>query len=181
MRPCVAIPFPIPNLQILLPSHPRREERSPRRRDGDTWQAERRNRFGFRFNIPCLGLRRERGQENVSGRGSSLRQHRVEREHAANAGSGGIEVEDFGRSGGGSVGSAAVAVVDAVEPADEGDVGGAVGVVLDPLDDAERRGGVTFEIDGSLQALGAAAAVEGGYAAGGVAAGGLAGSEGELP
>lgn len=70
--------------------------------------------------------------------------------------------------------------VDAVEPANEGDVRGSVRVVLDPLDDADGGSGVSFEIDGSLQALGSAASVEGSYAALGVSAGGLGGSEGEL-
>lgn len=88
-------------------------------------------------------------------------------------------MEEFGRSGG--VGGVAPVVVDAVEPANESDVGGAIGIVLDSLDDAERGSGVTFEIDGSLQALGSAAAVERGYAAGGVPAGGFAGAESELP
>lgn len=71
--------------------------------------------------------------------------------------------------------------LDAVEPADESDVGGAVRVVLDPLDDAHGRRSVSFEIDGSLQALRPAASVEGSDSAGGVPAGGFSGSEGELP
>lgn len=113
----------------------------------------------------------------------SVRQHRIESENAANAVSvvsGGIEMEELGRSGVGG-GSAAATVMDAFDPANEGDFGGAVRVVLDPFDDAERRSGIPFVIDGSLQALGSAAAVEGRYAPRRVATGGLAGSEGELP
>ena len=113
----------------------------------------------------------------------SVRQHPIESENAANAvsvGSGGIETEELGRSGVGG-GSAAATVMDAFDPANEGDFGGAVRVVLDPFDDAERRSGIPFVIDGSLQALGSAAAVEGSYAPRRVATGGLAGSEGELP
>jgi len=115
MRPSVATPSPIPNLQLLLPSHAWREERSSRGGNRDPRQSERRNRFQFRFRIPSLGLGRERRQENVSSGGSNTRQHRIEREHAANAvtvSDGGIEGEELGRAGGG--GGAALAVVDAV-------------------------------------------------------------------
>ena len=113
------------------------------------------------------------------------RQHRIESEHAADVvarAGGGIDLERLARQRSRGVAGGVAAAVDAVEPADEGDAGGAVGIVLDPLDDAHGgRCGVALEVDGSVEALGSAAAVEGGYAAGGVPAGGLAGSEGELP
>jgi len=93
----------------------------------------------------------------------SVRQHPIESENAANAvsvGSGGIETEELGRSGVGG-GGVAVTMIDTFDPANEGSFGGAVRVVLDPFDDTERRSGIPFVIDGLLQVLGSAAAVEG--------------------